>query len=318
MSVWFTQVERMSKKKEPYIIAELGSNYKSTQDLLEAISLAKACGAHAIKYQYLTTSELYGPTYKINKDFPLAALKEKALSVGIEFLCSAFSPEGMAEVDKFVVAHKIASCEMAHLRMLEKAIELNKPVILSCGAYFLPDITAVLSLLQKLDVILMHCNVAYPTQYTDVQKFGALKQVHSGIIGYSDHTTVIDAVPLYFQSLGATVFEKHFNPFGYTDTDDAPHSLTTDAFKAYCQALKGEPINYSEENEARLKHVRRVVATANIEPGDTLIEGVNIGIFRSRHEDATGSSPLRIARLEGKTAKRQIALGFGVSGQDAG
>jgi N,N'-diacetyllegionaminate synthase len=314
---FFEKVLDLSSKGKTYVIAELGSNFKTLDDLFASINIAKNCGANAIKFQYFTVNELYGPTYEISQNFPLAKLKEKADAAQIDFLCSAFSPEGVAEVDKYVSAHKIASSEMAHIRLLEAVKKTGKPLILSTGGYFLADIKRSLDFMAGHPTVPLHCNISYPTKFCDVEKFQALKKMWTGPVGYSDHTTSIDVIPLYFASAGAAVYEKHFNPFNYTDTPDSPHSINTAEFQAMVRCLNKVPSPFTEENEARLMHVRRIVAIKDILPGDVLSEGVNIGIFRSKKADANGVSPFAIAALEGKISLKTFQVGDGISMADA-
>jgi sialic acid synthase SpsE len=300
-----------------YVIAEVGSNWKTEVDLISSVNMAKQVGADAVKFQYLTESELYGPTPEINKTFPLSNLKLKCEAAGIDMLCSAFSPDGVKEVDKFVDAHKIASSEMSHIRMLEAVKATGKPVILSTGGYFVPDIQRVLKFLGDYPVILMHCNLKYPANLVDLKKFRDIKRLGVEFMGYSDHTTSIDAVPSLMKLQGVSVYEKHFNPFDYKDTPDAPHSLGRDNFLTFVSYLRNDPKDSNEETEGRLKFVRRVVATTDIRAGDRLNEGVNIGIFRSRYNDTNGVNPFFIDRIEGKLAARPIRQGTGVSTMDA-
>lgn len=312
MSQFIDKILARKNQNSAYVIAELGSNYKSQSDLFGAITLAKACGADAIKYQYLTKSELFGPAPEIDRTFPLRQLREKCDAVGIDFLCSSFSPEGLKEVDQFVDAHKIASSEMNHVRLLKAAKDTKKPIILSTGAFFMADIQRTLKFLEGSEIVLMHCNVKYPAKYTKLKKFDSFKGF-SGPIGFSDHTTSVDIVPMFYKDRGASVIEKHFNPFDYTDTPDAPHSLSTEEFKCMVSYLRNDPNDFDEENEARLKHLRRVVALKDLNPGDRLVEGETIGIYRSKVEDASGVSPFAIDRLEGKAATKVVKAGHGVS-----
>jgi sialic acid synthase SpsE len=300
-----------------YVIAELGSNWKTESDLINAVNMAKQCGADAIKFQFFTESELYGPKPELNKTFPLSNLKLKCDAAKIDMLCSAFSPEGVREVDKFVDAHKIASSEMSHIRMLEAAKATGKPIILSTGGYYVPDIQRVLKFLGDYPVVLMHCNLSYPANLVDLKKFKDIKRLGIELLGYSDHTTSIDAVPSLMKLQGVSVYEKHFNPFDYKDTPDAFHSLGRDNFTTFVSYLRNEPKDATEENEGRLKYIRRIIAISDIKIGDKLLENVNIGIFRSRLADANGVNPFFIDRIANKTAARSIKAGEGISVADA-
>jgi N,N'-diacetyllegionaminate synthase len=310
---FYEKILDFEKRGETYVIAEVGSNYKSHQDLINSVQFAKNCGANAVKFQYYSESELYGPVSKINPVNPLPQLKAKADAVGVDLICSSFSPEGVKEVDPYVVAHKVASSEMSHIRILEAVKETGKPVLISTGGYFEQDIKRVIQFMDKHNVILLHCNLAYPAKFSDLVKFNEMKKYFKGPVGYSDHTESIDAVPFLFQQAGATVIEKHFNPFGYTDTPDAFHSLDMEEFKVMVSYLRNSPIPYSEEDVGRLMHIRRIVATKDLLPGDVLKEGENIGIFRSKEIDANGSNPFRIKDLEGKQVNRAVKAGKGVS-----
>lgn len=316
MSAFYDKILDFKKREDVYVIAEVGSNWKTRDDLMGAITLAKACGADAVKYQFFTESELYGPIPQVDKDFPLFHLKEKCDAVGIDFLCSTFSVPGFQDANKFLVAHKVASSELSHVRLLDEVKKSGKPVILSTGGFFLPDIAKAVDYLAGVELILMHANLSYPTRLTDIKKFQALKQNFQDPLGYSDHTTSIDLVPRVYHQMGACVYEKHFNPFEYTDTPDAPHSLGRDAFKCMVSYLRGQPNDFNEENEGRLLHVRRIVAIKDIRPGDRLVEGDNIGIFRVKRPDARGISPFNIDRVLNKAATKVVMRGDGVSLSD--
>jgi sialic acid synthase SpsE len=81
-------------------------------------------------------------------------------------------------------------------------------------------------------------------------------------------------------------------------------------------SLKGLPSPYTEENKARLKDIRRVVALRDLIPGDVLKENDTMGIFRSRVEDANGLNPFFIGELEGKVVTRPVQRGLGLSTLD--
>jgi sialic acid synthase SpsE len=304
-----------------YIIAEVGSNWKTHEDLVNSVQMAKAAGANAVKFQFFTKDELYGPTYKLDDTFPLQRLAERAKFVGIDFLCSAFSPEGVARVDPFVEAHKVASSEMSHVRILDAVRKTGKPCLLSTGAFHVEDIQKSINFFGNYSVIPLHCNISYPTKLTDLKKLTRMMNHriagHGKVWGYSDHTTSIDAVPAFMCGvLGASVYEKHFNPFDFTDTPDAPHALNQKEFTIMCSYLNGRPVDGTEEEQARLMHIRRVIATQDLKEGDVLKEGVNIGIFRSKKPDVNGVSPFAIKALEGKLVNRDIPQGDGVSTRD--
>src|SRR3990167_1071022 len=107
-----------------FIIAEIGSNWTSFEEAKDSISFAKQAGADAVKFQAFRVEALYGfydsqygehRAMGGNGELPLEwlpKLKEKADACGIEFMCSAFSPELYDVVNPYVLVHKIASSEL--------------------------------------------------------------------------------------------------------------------------------------------------------------------------------------------------------------
>lgn len=308
-----------------FIIAEVGSNWRDLNDCRHSIAMVKAVGADAVKFQVFTDEALYGRKTIANglSALPLdwlPHLKQKADSVGIEFMCSAFSPELYEVVDPFVKRHKIASAEMTHLRILEKVRSFGKPIILSTGASGEKDIEKALEVLKGCDVTLLYCVAAYPTKHVDLRTIPLLAKRFNCPVGFSDHTLDVAEIPRRAVQEGAAVIEKHFTDIPEVATPDRDHSLTVDQFKTMVQAIRGtlEPrIGYTgEENDMVLRHNRRIIATRDINIGEALVEGGNFGIYRSLKPDAKGLSPFAVAWLNGKLAKNNIQAGEGIGPGD--
>jgi N,N'-diacetyllegionaminate synthase len=326
---------------KPFIIAEVGSNWKSFDDCKHSISMAKQCGADAVKFQAFDFKSLYGmPLIEVistrsAEEFPtqfetrgpgalpinwLPKLKEKADACGIEFMCSAFSPELVEAVDPFVNVHKVASAELTHVRILEKLRTLGKPVILSTGASGIQDIQNALKALGSTPVILMYCVSAYPAQEVMLETIEKLKAQFNLLVGYSDHSSDVLHIPVEsVRKYGACVLEKHFTAFDF-DTPDRPHSLMVDQFKRMVLRIDGKlnpAIGASLEEQAMLKkHNRRLIATRDIAQNEMLNEGVNFGIYRSLREDTHALSPWCIDQVNGKSALKSIQAGEGIGPGD--
>jgi sialic acid synthase SpsE len=348
----------------PFIIAEVGSNWRNFDDAKDAIAQAKACGADAVKFQAFTHHALYGMTQKslllrrdavmneagfgsnslllerlpddtdLESALPLSwlpKLKEKADACGIEFMCSAFSPELVEAVNPYVSAHKVASAELTHLRILQKLRQLGKPVILSTGASGEADIRGALEVLTgqqskmgvgmpSVPVILMYCVASYPAQSIDLNVIPLMRSSFGLPVGYSDHSTDVLTIPVHACLFGeAVVLEKHVT-FIDADTPDRPHSLTGDQFRAMVRRIRGDDVSRigpSAEEEGMVKrHNRLVIATRNIAQGEALVEGHNMGIYRSLRDDVAAAHPFGIEQLAGRSAKRAIEAGEGISFQD--
>jgi len=323
-----------------FIVAECGSNWRDLNDCRHSIAMAKAAGADAVKFQAFNWYSLYGhglahtymadddggnvhPVPKLDGALPLdwlPHLKQKADSVGIEFMCSAFSPELYDAVNPFVTRHKVASAEMSHIRILEKLRGYGKPVILSTGAHGGHDIGYALDHLGSTPTTLMYCVANYPAKHVDLRVMSLLRKRFKRPVGFSDHTLDIAEIPRRAAVKGAAVIEKHFTAIPDVDTPDRDHSLNVDQFKTMVQAVRGSlvpRIGYTgEENDMVSRHNRRLIATRDIAPGDVLQEGVNFGIYRSLKDDIKGLSPFAVGQVHGKTAKAAIAAGDGIGPGD--
>lgn len=308
------QNRRIAPTEPAYIVAEIGSNWHTLEHCLHAITISKACGADAVKFQLYTGKELYGYDVKIPGEMPfewIEKLKIKADAVGIHFLCSAFSPEGIIKLDSYVPAHKIASSENSHIGMLAVANDTKKPILLSCGSTNDVELKSTLRYFEHVKPILMYCSVAYPSFETDPRVVEKMTELYpENIIGFSDHSLDYLTIPRAAFDLGACVIEKHLNTEYLSDTPDASHSLKPDQFKRMVSVIRGTDVptfgHKAEEQEAVLTHRRRLKALRDIQPGETLAHGENFGIYRMQERCLYAFGPHQLPLVAGKTAKHKI------------
>lgn len=299
-----------------FVIAEVGSNWKTIDDCKHSIAMAKNTGADAVKFQLYTHEALFGFSGSIEGAMPpewLPMLKEKATACGIEFMCTAFSSELLELVNPLVNYHKLASSELCHLRMLEKLKYINKPTFVSTGGHILKDVKFALDVLGDTPVTLMHCVGEYPTRFVNLERMKDLDKEFDCPVGLSDHTTIIDLVAVEAVKAGATAIEKHVN-FAGCDGPDAPHSLSTDEFGQMVRCIREEKsvVRYCEKDMV-LKNNRRLIAIQNIKAGDLLREKVNFGLHRSTRNDEAGLSPLLAPLVEGKPAMTAVKVGDAIT-----
>ena len=249
--------------KEPYIIAEIGSNcfkYSSLSQNLdcakEQIALAKKSGADAVKFQFFKAADLWGPncegkTFAVIQDkyaMPegwLPELEREAKRCKIDFLCSAFSVQGFTIVDEHVPYHKVASPEFRARDIMDWCKGQRKPVIYSLGCpnhHNAPEFHP-----HMIDVIL-ECVSAYPADPLHYDLFSAKQKAEEWKCrwGVSDHTKGTMLARLA-RSLGASVFEKHvdFTVYGGKRTPDADVSSTGEQFRMYVNDIrKQEVVNH--------------------------------------------------------------------------
>jgi len=308
-------------QNKPLILADIGSNHRNSLEIAYAqIEAAKAAGCDAAKFQLFTHAELYGLPGKLEYELPvewLPKLKECADRNGIEFMCSAFSPEGVRAVDPFVTHHKLASAEMKHVEMIAAIKDTRKPWIVSTGGATKPEVQWLIDNFDDGRMTILECVALYPS-LAHVYDLNTFRHYDSFNIPYglSDHT-VSNSVALAALGLGARVFEKHFDDMDYGDaTPDSPVSLNSSEMRAYCESIHeaysalgdGEKSNRHQHDMAK-RWRRRLIATKDLLAGDVLHRGLNFGIYRSLVDDTRGAPPEAIEHFDGKVLSKPVKMG---------
>lgn len=300
----------------PYFIAEIGSNFRhrfSDSDLDVAkiqITQAKKAGASAAKFQLFTNEELYGYKMpgKLCWGLPrgwVKPLAEHAFNEGIDFMCSAFSADGIEFLNPYVKAHKIASCEALDPEIVGAAIESAKRVFISDGCT--KDIP------KGRNIVRMTCVAKYPADITDYEQPPIGSE-----LALSDHT-LDNALAVMYACLGCNVFEKHFNGCDFVSaTPDSPHSVDVAKMKAYIAAVSWALADDSKkfiDPDMVGTHARRLIATEHILAGQSLQWGINYGSFRATKP--TRSLPSnQAAALNGKVCLVDKRPGDGFTRSD--
>lgn len=294
---------------KPFIIAEVGSNWETLEHCLESIRVAKECGADAVKFQAFNYKALYGFEAEENPcSLPLnwlPHLKACADRHGIEFMCTAFSPDLVAAVDPFVEVHKVASSDAAWPQLLDAVAKTGKSVLLSTGAK--SELEIALATCHFPDrVVPLYCVAAYPAGFVD---FSVMVDICGG---FSDHTIGITAAVEAARQC-AIVIEKHFTAFPDLKTPDREHSVTPAEFKVMVDFIRGtrksEIGPTPEESAMLLRHNRRLIATRDIAVGEKLTYGETYGAYRSLKDDSQGLSPFDWEDVEGRPARESVARG---------
>lgn len=240
------------------IIAEVGSNIKNFDDVVISCNKAKEAGSDVVKFQCFSEYDLYGEGSKDYKVFQLdwfENIKKECDKIGIEFMCTGFSPEVYDIINHYVDTHKIASAEITDMHILERVNTFCKPVYLSAGGASIKKITDALIKLLDCEVTIFYCEPTYPAKEIYL---GTIKELNNIFgpqvkIGYSDHSIDIFYIPHFAKTIGANVIEKHVNFLDYKDTPDAGHALNYVEFKLMCDHLKGKGII---PNQLEFKHQR--------------------------------------------------------------
>lgn len=322
-----------------FIIAEAGVNHngslKRAKKMVDAAILA---GADAIKFQSFDPESLacvsapkagYQKKNTARGQSQLQMLKRMALTaqeqeslVGycrskkITFISSPFDLKSIG-----LLAHlrlkifKIPSGEITNLPYLRKLGSLRKEIIISTGMANLEEIKTALNILltsgtKKKNIIVLHCNTAYPTPFEDVNLFAmtAIKDKFKVRVGYSDHTVGIEAA-VAAAALGAGVIEKHFTLNRNLPGPDHKASLTCKELGNLVAAIRnvekalGSAVKAPSKSESKNIGVVRksIVASCRINKGE-YFSPQNLTVKRP----GNGISPMKWDEVVGKKAKRNF------------
>ena len=211
-----------------FVIAEIGSAWRfgscPSVQMLDAVSIAKECGADAIKFQYCSNPHKMEKRRNVPSgsydilEWPILwipPVAEAAYELGIELMCTVFLQEDVETLNHYVKRWKVASLECGDNFLLREMHRTGKPIIVSYGA----DSGEATKLLASSN---LHCTASYPAS-ADSLNLKVLKG--STYDGYSDHScnVLTGAIAV---ACGARILEVHFK-FSNTpkDNQDFNHSL---------------------------------------------------------------------------------------------
>lgn len=190
----------------PIFIAEASSNHGRDLDRARGfVDAAADAGCDAVKFQLFKIDRMFAPEIlrrspkhraRTEWELPLsylAPLSEHCSARGIQFACTPFYLEAVAELAPFVSFYKIASYEILVAELLKACAATGKPVVLSTGMASMEEIATAARILREggaCDITLLHCVSAYPTpvEEANLSAIGALRKATGLKVGWSDHT----------------------------------------------------------------------------------------------------------------------------------
>tara|TARA_B100001750_G_scaffold112019_1_gene88510 strand:- start:68 stop:922 length:855 start_codon:yes stop_codon:yes gene_type:complete len=226
-----------------HIIAEVGINHDG--NMLKAVQLvkeAKNSGADSVKLQtYITEKRVPKdhPVYDILKQCELSHQNQEELfalgnELGITIFSTPFDDESVDFLETLdAPLYKIASFDTVNKKLLNKVGSTGKPVIMSTGMTNLEELGEAWKALggqddgTGCDLALLHCVSSYPLEEmgANLSIINYLHSVHSGPVGYSDHT-IGTKIPVLGVAAGASLIEKHFTLD--VDSEGPDHSMSAD------------------------------------------------------------------------------------------
>jgi len=213
----------------PVFIAEASSNHG--RDIARALAFVDAaadCGCDAVKFQLFKIDRMFAPEI-LSRSEKHRARREWELPVaqlgpiaghcrkrGIQFSCTPFYVEAVAELYPYVDFYKIASYELMVAPLLEACARTGKPVVLSTGMATMDEIVTAARTLGNAgarDVTLLHCVSAYPTPAAEanLSAIAAIRDATGCTVGWSDHTRRPAVIERAVHHWNASVVEFHLD-----------------------------------------------------------------------------------------------------------
>lgn len=250
--------------KPTFVIAEIGVNHDgSVNKALELVKVAAACGADAVKMQIFRAVTLMHPScvlasYQKERcptDNAIEMLRKYELTrEDYRLICKAitdaklipiatpFSPGDLDTISGLrLPAIKIASPDLVNRPLLNDAMQLGRPLLLSTGAATMAEVDRTAGWLDSAGAryALLHCISSYPTPNLDanIGWVSALNRRFTVPVGYSDHT-VHPLAGAFAVAAGACIVEKHLT---YDRTARGPdHSASADPqqFERYVKNIR--------------------------------------------------------------------------------
>ena len=324
------------------IIAEAGVNHNGDIETAKRlIDVASDAGADYVKFQTFKAETIVSQNakkanYQIkntnDNDTQFEMLKNLELSnsdheilinyckkKNIQFFSTAFDLDGVDYLDSLgLKMFKIPSGEITNYPYLQAVAKKNKPIILSTGMATLLEIEEALNILlkngaKKEEVIILHCNSAYPTPIEDVnlKAMLSIRDAFGVKIGYSDHSEGIE-VSIAAVALGAIVIEKHFTLDRNLQGPDHKSSLEPCELKSMIKSIRNIEIAISgngkkepsKSEKINIDIVRKsIYLKTNMKKGQKL-KDENLIMLRP----GDGVSPMKFNEVINKIANKDLLV----------
>ena len=322
-----------------YVIAEIGHNHQGSVEQAKAmLTMAKDCGADAVKVQKRSNRTLYtrefyeqpydnelsfGRTYGEHREAlelgsdDYRELLRHAREAGMTLFATAFDFESadlLAELD--VPAFKFASGDLTNTPLQRHVAAFGKPMLLSTGGGTLADIQRAVDTILPINdqLCVLQCTAAYPAAVEDLNlKVITTLREHFPelVIGLSDHQNGI-AMALVAYMLGARVIEKHFTLDHALKGRDHAFSLMPEGMRRLVRDLHRVPAALGDAEKRPLpieadpleKMGKKLVAARELELGHVL----TAEDLALKSPADGGLPPYELDRLVGRRLRRPIAF----------
>ncbi len=134
----------------------------------------------------------------------------------MEFSCTPFYLEAVAELEPYVAFYKVASYELLWSDLLKACAKTGKPVIISTGMAIMPEIKAAVATLEQAgarDVTVLHCVSAYPSppEQSNLSAIQTIRRETGANVGWSDHSRAPAVIERAVHHWNASTIELHLD-----------------------------------------------------------------------------------------------------------
>lgn len=318
---------------KPYIIAEACINHQGDVNIGERmVYVAHAHRADAIKFQIhvLPNEMLREAPQSDNFDEPLydtlektnltieehIRLKKLCEGLGIHYICTPFSREGVDILEKEVSVdvYKVGSGELTNLPLQEYIARRGKPTIFSTGMSTIEEIAETVAIYREAGTPFMitHCVSAYPAPYhiMNLSLIPKYMELFQAPVGLSDHTLGIYS-SLGAVAVGASLIEKHFTLDKLQKGPDHASSLEPFDLAELVKGAEavflamGDQKRIFPEEEQIVAWARETVVTEKAVPEGTAITADMVWV--KRPSPGPGAVPAKdLKKVIGRVAKVDI------------
>ncbi len=286
----------------PYIVAELSANHNGNlQRAKEIISMAKRCGADAVKLQTYSADTI--TLNSKNSDFMIKGglwdgkslhelyqwaqmpwdwhkpLFDYARQLDLTIFSSPFDNTAVDLLEDLnAPAYKVASFEAIDLPLIKYIAATKKPMIISTGMANFDEIAEAVEAARSggcTELALLHCVSSYPAPSSEynLRTIADMARQFGVVCGLSDHT-IDNVTAVTSVAVGAALIEKHVTLDRQGGGPDDSFSLEEPELQALCLQTKiawealGK-VDYSQQNseKATIKYRRSLYFVRDLPAG---------------------------------------------------
>lgn len=252
------------KKKNCYIIAEIGVNHNNSISIAKKLILsAKNCGADAVKFQTFNAERLAnintpkaqyqkrsGPKkethFEMLKKLELSEenhlkLKKYCEKIKIDFISTPYDLQSLKFLIKLgLKVIKISSADLIDHQMHNYLAKNKIKVIISTGMSEIKEIDETIKIYKKYKsnkFYLLHCVSNYPCSdlSLNLKNIITLRKRYNCEVGFSDHS-IGEVASIISIGYGAKIIEKHFT---LNKNMDGPDHLASSTPREFLSLVKG-------------------------------------------------------------------------------